>query len=718
VTPVLVLLDAALTLASGAALCGLVRTRLRLLERSLVAIVAGVVIGAAMTYGLALALGLNVGTVLAGPAITGVAAVVIGQFAGNPLRPWIDAWNESRARWQSRAPLFVATVAGTVAAAGIFAAIFAHTIFQAGGSLEAGYSTVWADWSQHLTTEASFAVASNLPPVNPLLSGTPLLYPFLPDFHAATLMTLGLSPGAALAIPGAVLALVCALLVVALAMRLGLGAGAGVVAAVICFIGGGLGFVGVFGDACTNHGFAASQCTLPYVLTHPGDALPVIGGTLRDLPGVISAQPRAYDALLTAAAQKTLPNLQWYTPLLAWWLPQRTILYGFSAALSALIVVFAARGDGRRSAWGAFGLAGVLLGLLPLVHVQTLIAAGVILLVLLLVYPRVEWVALIGAAAVIAGPRMLQLLLGPHGSSAFGNAYPWIEPGWLANNGAEAAPGGGPAEWWRFWVFNLGVAVPLSAIVVIAAALRLMPSRVGAIGRRLTSPFPAPLLSFFLATMLIFIACNFIVFQSWDWDNTKLLVYWYLAVALLVGALAASWWRRWWRGVAAFSMVGSVVLTGVLVGLRLLPWTPSDRSITGPYEIASADERALASTIETTTAKDAVFLTFGRPNDPLLALAGRTGVMGYYGWLWSYGVDFGTRYDDVRRMYQGCGDPTSCPIPGLLRRYHISYVEIDDRLQSAGAIEPAAGLDWWRSQGFNVVGRADHIVVYEVRSGG
>jgi hypothetical protein len=161
-----------------------------------------------------------------------------------------------------------------------------------------------------------------------------------------------------------------------------------------------------------------------------------------------------------------------------------------------------------------------------------------------------------------------------------------------------------------------------------------------------------------------------------------------------------------------------VVLTGVLVGLRLLSWTPSEHSITGPYEIVSADERALATTIETTTAKDAVFLTFGRPNDPLLAVAGRTGVMGYYGWLWSYGVDFGTRYDDVRRMYQGCGDSTSCPIPDLLRRYHISYVEIDDRLQSAGAIEPAAGLDWWRSQGFNVVGRSDHIVLYDVRSGG
>jgi len=87
----------------------------------------------------------------------------------------------------------------------IVVAIFAHTVYTDAGGLEAGYPTVWADWSQHLTTAASFAVGGNIPPVNPLLSGTTLLYPFLPDFHAATLMTLGLAPGLALAIPGAIL---------------------------------------------------------------------------------------------------------------------------------------------------------------------------------------------------------------------------------------------------------------------------------------------------------------------------------------------------------------------------------------------------------------------------------------------------------------------------------------------------------------------------------
>ena len=54
--------------------------------------------------------------------------------------------------------------------------------------------------------------------------------------------------------------------------------------------------------------------------------------------------------------------------------------------------------------------------------------------------------------------------------------------------------------------------------------------------------------------------------------------------------------------------------------------------------------------------RDAVLLTGGRPNDPLLTIAGRTAVMGYAGWLNSYGTDFGSRPDDIHTMYAGCAE--------------------------------------------------------------
>ena len=735
-TAFLVILDAAFTLAAGAALVGLVRTHLTLLERVTVGLTSGLIIGTALTYGLSLLFGLNRATVLLGPALTLAGALAISLLTVNPRATWHASWVEARDRWAAHTPWFsiVALVGGTLAVV----AIFGHTVYTDAGGLEAGYPTVWADWSQHLTTAASFASGANIPPVNPLFSGTTLLYPFLPDFHAATLMALGLAPGLALAIPGGLLMVVIGLLVVALGRRLGLGTGAGVIALLICFIGGGLGFIGAFADACTSHGYTATECTLQYVVTHPGTGVSIVGWTLHDLPGTIAAQPRAYDGLPSDGGTPPLPDMEWYTPLMAWWLPQRTLLFGFAAAVSVLVLVLAGASSHGRT-WEPFVLAGVLIGLLPIVHVQTLIALSILLFVLLWRRRRREWWALLGVAVVLGGIRLGQLVLSQHGAAVtpYGtNVYPYLEPGWLANAGSSADPSGrlalsvgnlfsgalqaigmvGTPQWWGFWLANLGIAVPLLAFIAIAAGIRLLN---GKVGRVVTAALPVPLLELALGALIIFAACNLVVFQSWNWDNTKLLVYWYLVIALLIGAVAANWWRRVWPRVAAILLVAPVLLTGALVVLRLLPWTPPQDSITGPYTIANTQELQLASTIDRVTPKGSVFLTFGRPNDPVLTVAGRIGVMGYGGWLWSYGISFETRFKDVQTMYTGCAaDPATCPVFGLLRKYDISYVEIDDRLTDPGAIDAQEGVTWWADQGLPVVARTDHITIYDVRGKG
>ena len=173
------------------------------------------------------------------------------------------------------------------------------------------------------------------------------------------------------------------------------------------------------------------------------------------------------------------------------------------------------------------------------------------------------------------------------------------------------------------------------------------------------------------------------------------------------------------RWVAALLLVAPVLLTGALVVVRLLPWTPPEDAITGPYTIATAQEVQLASTIDRVTQKGAVFFTFGRPNDPVLAVAGRIGVMGYGGWLWSYGISFETRYEDVQAMYNGCAaDAATCPVFSLLRKYGISYVEIDDRLTDPGAIDSRASLTWWAGEGLQVVAHSNHITIYDVRGRG
>ena len=719
---------AGVTLAAGAVLVGWVTASLTLVERVLIAVVAGMLFGSAATYGLALLTGLHDWNVLAGPVIVAAAGLVPAVFGRNPLRPWLDSIRDARAFWAEHPQTAWLAVGLSAAAAAIVTLIFARTLTIGDGALQSGYATVWADWSQHLTTASSFAVAQNLPPTNPLFSGTPLLYPFLADFQSASLIAIGASVPAALAVPSAILVFVAGALVVCLARRVGVGLGGGFAAALIVFLGGGIGFVALFPDACAAHGFPAAQCSFSYIASHPTVGLGIIGGTLREVPGMVMAQPRAYDGLPSDGAMGSIPGLEWYTPLLAWWLPQRTIVYGFAAALAVLVLVYAALRSEARS-WSPFVLAGLLVGLLPIVHIQTLIALAIILAVVAAFYRRREWLALLVIGLVVALPRLVQVAMTGHGSAATGNQYPWFEPGWLAAapdrldiSPANTLIATGQAVrqlvnpvWWGFWAANLGLVVPLCAVLVIGALVTLAPGRAGAIAQRIVGVVPRPLFGLFIGAMVVFALCNIVVFQSWDWDNTKLLVYWYLVAGLVVGALLTASWRHLWRTVAASLLLVTILLTGVVVMLRFGPWTPPPDQVGGPFVIADQEERALAQTIINATPPHAVFLTFGVPNDPLLTVAGRTSVLGYYGWLWSYGTVFGTRQTDVQAMYEGCaGAAGDCRVYSLLRQYHVSYVEIDDRLTAPGAITQNVGFQWWASQGLPVVARTTHIVVYNV----
>lgn len=730
-TALLVLCDALLSIGAGAVIAEAAGLRLRLIERALVAVAVALVLAPAATYAIALLVGLGTGAVLLGPALLLIAGAVLLALRRDPLRCWRRELPDALGAWRRRPPWGMLAV--TAFAAAVFGVLFGHTLYTQDGALVAGFQTVWADWSQHLSTEASFAVGGNVAGGNPLFAGTPLLYPFVADLQSAGLAVLGMAPQAALAAPSGLLALVAVLLVIRLAARLGLGMGAGVIAAAVTFVGGGLGFVGVFADACRRAGSSAVQCTASHVFASPGDGARVLAGTLRALPGVLAAQGRAYDGLLTAPAQQPLPDMQWYTPLFAWWLPQRTLLYGFVAALAVLLLVLTALRAAERS-WAAFSVAGILVGVLPIVHVQTFIALAIFLVVLALFHRRREWAALAGAALLLAVPRLVQLALSPHGSPTFANAYPWLEPGWLSGaltpspaptplQASAVVPALGHAiralatgQWWGFWLANLGVALPVCLGVAALAGVALAGGGAAAWARSLVRPFSRPLLVLLLAALLVFALCNVLVPQSWDWDNTKLLVYWYLVASLIIGALAMRMVRRGlWQGAGGVLMVAVTLCTGVVVLLRLLPWTPVVDSVGGPYTLASADERALASTLVTRTSPHDVFLTYGRPNDPVLILAGRTTLMAYYGWLWSYGIDFGNRYADVRAMYRGCSQASTCTVYTLLREYHVSYVEIDDRTGSPGGVEPNASPAWWEEQHLPVVARSEHVVVYDVR---
>ncbi|HEV7679532.1 MAG TPA: hypothetical protein VGQ42_13280 [Candidatus Dormibacteraeota bacterium] len=726
-----------LTALAGGLVAGALRPPLRVEERVALAVVTGVLGSALCALGLATIAGMRGATVLAGPALLAVigllASVITG---GGPLESWRDSLHEVPARWHSRELIVVGGV--SVAAVIGFAVLFSHTLFAQDGNIVSNFATVWADWSMHATTASNFAVGNNLPPTNPIFSGTPLMYPFLPDFQSGMLLTLGSGIGASLAVPSALMCVAIVLLVMSVARRLTGSVTAGVVAVGICMLGGSLGAEGVYWDACKAGGATATQCAPSRFVSDPIGAVQTVVHTVGSVPGVIASQTRPYDALQpTDSHPAPLSNIQWNTPMLAWWLPQRPFLFGFAAVLAVFLLVLAVRGEpGRR--WSAFVVAGLLAGVLPLVHVHSFIALLLVLPVFALIWRRREWLAFAAVALALATPRLVQLATsGDHGADALGNTFPWLEPGWLSQSISGAAQqhrtvnaesvlwgiGGGlrsliTPQWWGFWLVNCGIVMPVMVIVGLAAAGRALPERLHlrGVSQRVAGMVSSDLLRFCLPFLVIFALANVVVFQSWDWDNTKLFAYWYFGGALLIGGIVVHLWRSgWWRATLGTLALLSVIMTGTVVMLRYLPWTPSQQDIfPQPITWAGADDLALAAQVESRTPAGSVVLTDGRHTDPLLTIAGRRTVLGYTGWLWSYGIDYRTRQQDVAIMFEGCpGTVQSCDATTLMKAYHVSYVEIN--ANDYVRLFPNGSLQWWAST-FPEVARVGAVAVYDVRT--
>jgi hypothetical protein len=168
------------------------------------------------------------------------------------------------------------------------------------------------------------------------------------------------------------------------------------------------------------------------------------------------------------------------------------------------------------------------------------------------------------------------------------------------------------------------------------------------------------------------VVANLVKFQPWDWDNSKLLVFWYLASAVAVGALLLRLARAHVVGAIVATLIWlSLVASGMLSLLQFLP--PQ-----GPaYVWYSNEEVQLAAQLRRQTPPGAVFVTGQEPNNAIADLAGRRVLMSYPGWLWSQGINYAQREADIAVIYQA--GPQSL---ALLRQYQADYIVIGPRERS------------------------------------
>src|SRR5205085_1517535 len=106
-------------------------------------------------------------------------------------------------------------------------------------------------------------------------------------------------------------------------------------------------------------------------------------------------------------------NYQWLTPVLAWMLPQRSVLFGYSLVLIVLAVLWTAlRAEGGARAVWPFAFAGVVTGLTPLFHLHAYGTAVAMAAFWALLKRRREWLAFFAPALVLGGPAVAWMLGG------------------------------------------------------------------------------------------------------------------------------------------------------------------------------------------------------------------------------------------------------------------------------------------------------------------
>jgi hypothetical protein len=581
---------------------------LNLEERLAFGAVLGAMAVSAATFILSMAVrDVTLTTVLVGLALT----LALGVGAAFAHRNHVASdLADARARWWASpgTPGHPWPFAAVVLVCGAWTVHFLSQAYQyRADGLYAGYINIWGDWAAHLTFAGSFAYAHNFPPEFSIDPGNHLGYPFMIDFLAANLVPLGSSLTSALVLTSGLLGLAFPAVLYLAAQRFVGGRFAAAVAVFVFLLSGGLGFFYLVGDI------------------HRGGL------------GVLQHLPREY----------TLDrdhNFQWLNPVLAYLVPQRSTIFGFSLALIALVLVWLAIRE--RLDWRAFLFAGVVAGAMPVFHVHAYGTVVALTAFWAVFNRRREWLAFFVPALVIGLPLILWMLP-PSNNSVCANEpsiYGYcIEVGWLTDG----------TNWFWFWIMNTALFIPL--LIAAHVVDRKNPSGFG---------------KWFAPMWLWFAVPNVIVLQPWDWDNTKFFIFWALLGSVMIGGLVGALFKRVPAALTAGVVVLALVVVGGVAGALDLA-RASDRTVSS-YQFTDPKGLQVADWVRQNTSPYAIFAVADEHNNPIPTLAGRRVMIGYPGWLWTYGLgDYAQKGADEKLILQGA--PTALD---LVDTYRVGYVLI------------------------------------------
>ena len=518
----------------------------------------------------------------------------------------------------------------------LFYFFFNRAMFETPDGIFTGGSNNLGDLPFHLGAIFSFTEGNNFPPENPSFAYAKFTYPFMVDFVAACFVKLGASVTGALLAQNMTLALSLIVLFEKFVFKLTDNKRAGKIACLILLLSGGFGFIIFFRDYWRDG---------------------------RELLEFIWALPKDYTILPK--------QIRWGNTLTTLFLTQRGLLLGLPLVLIVLTKLwrlFNTETPENEKA-DSFSLkplipvifAGFLAGTIPLVHVHSLVTLFIVCAFLFFFSLEKwrEWIVFGISVAIIAVPEIVWTITGS--ASNMGKFIGW-HFGWDK----------GDSNIFVFWAKNLGLFAPLLVLGIYFfwKSWTRHKKQTANNGNEKEEFSPSPtlrssnLLIFYLPFLFIFIISNLFKFAPWEWDNIKLLIYWFVGSIPFVAWFLAKMWEK-----SVALKVASVICLFVLTFSGALDvWRTISKQVN--YPVFSRDSVKIAEQIRQNTEPKALFLNAPSYNSAVV-LSGRRSFMRYIGHLSSYGIDYEPRYDEVKRIYEG-----SALADGLLQKNQIEYVII------------------------------------------
>ena len=559
----------------------------------------------------------------------------------------------------------------------LFWLFFERAMIETSLGIFTGGSNNLGDLPFHLGAIFGFTDGNNFPPQNPSFANARFTYPFMADFLTASFMKLGAGVRDAMFLQNVFFAFSLLVILERFVFKVTNNRLAAKIAPVLLFFSGGLGFAWFAKDF-----WQSGQSFFDFIWKIPYDY------TLRE------------------------DKFRWGNSLIVLFITQRSLLLGMPLtliALGKLWEIFNAKTQRREGAKEDFlkgeskslFLVGLLAGTLPLIHLHSLVVLFVVCVFLLILKPEKwrEWIAFGIGVGIIAIPELIWAM---SGSATKSSEFIGFHFGWDS----------GETNIFWFWLKNTGFFIP---ILILGIYLYFSPQRrkdAEIEGKKQKAkvksqaedqlPITNNQLLFYLPFIFLFVVSNTMKLAPWEWDNIKVLIYWFVG-SLPFAAFALAWLynqNKLLRLVAVGAFAVLIAAGAVDV------WRVVSSQIN--YQVFEIDAVRIAAQIKSKTVPNALFLNAPTYNTAVV-LSGRRSLMRYIGHLSSHGIDYAEREKDLKNIYEGTATADI-----LLRKYDIEYVMVSPE-ESAYMSQNNLMVNEEFFQKFPVVAESGAFRVYKVK---